>query len=484
MSIQYLRYQQPWNMFVAAPPRSGKSFGIAVPTLFSYPYSVIVVDFRGELWELTSGYRAQQGQLCIKWDPTSDPGMSARHNPTFEIPEWPRDVERAMMLTGYIIDPDGSQDPNHWDKTAYTLITAGLLHQNYVGRDKSIYGVIDLFTDPQRDFEATLQEMLVAVHDPSHKYGWKDSHGSPTRTHPFIASAARESIDRHPKERASVISTMLGHMSRFRDPILAENIRHSDFRISDLRNLQQPVSLYLTVKPNQLDRIRPLLRLFIAQLFDEFMGMNKARPAPTTRGIAAWRDTALKIMKRQHTAPLLMKPPYDLLFIADEIQLLGRHKVFSEQVAFLGGTGVQTMIICQDPKQLAQVYGPYNSIADMCDIQVAYAPNNKTTAESYSESLGKFTAVVDNTSFTGNRLHPFLPYTVASTQRSGRPLMTADEIMRLPEDEMLIFMNKRSPIRGKKVPYYNDPTLVKWSQIPPTTGTMPKVVHPWTYVAP
>ena len=273
-------------------------------------------------------------------------------------------------------------------------------------------------------------------------------------------------------------------MSRFRDPIIAENIRHSDFRIADLRDLQQPVSLYLTVKPNQLDRIRPLLRLFIAQLFDHFTATTKTRPASIPRGWAAWKKMAMKIVPTRNTATPTLQPPHDVLFIADEMPLLGRHKVFSEQVAFLGGTGVQTMIICQDPKQLAQVYGPYNPIAAMCDIQVAYAPNDKDTAARYAEMLGQFTAVVDNTSFTGNRLHPFLPYTVASTQRTGRALMTADEIMRLPEDEMLIFMNKRPPIRGKKVPYYHDPTMVQWSKIPPTTGVMPAVTHPWTYIAP
>ena len=50
------------------------------------------------------------------------------------------------------------------------------------------------------------------------------------------------------------------------DKSLAEATRTSDFRLTDLQQSDHPVSLYLAIPPSDLQRLRPLLRLFIVQL--------------------------------------------------------------------------------------------------------------------------------------------------------------------------------------------------------------------------
>lgn len=50
-----------------------------------------------------------------------------------------------------------------------------------------------------------------------------------------------------------------------------------------------------------------------------------------------------------------------------------------------------------------------------------------------------------------------------STQQTGRRLLTADEAMRLPEDDALIFVAGQSPIRGSKIRYYLDRELSRRS---------------------
>ena len=52
------------------------------------------------------------------------------------------------------------------------------------------------------------------------------------------------------------------NLSLYRDPIVAKNTSESDFFISDIMNLETPVDLYLVVSPANLDRLRPLLRVF------------------------------------------------------------------------------------------------------------------------------------------------------------------------------------------------------------------------------
>ena len=55
--LYYLRDDSSQHVLTYAPPRSGKGVGLVIPTLLSWPHSVVVNDLKGELWELTSGWR-------------------------------------------------------------------------------------------------------------------------------------------------------------------------------------------------------------------------------------------------------------------------------------------------------------------------------------------------------------------------------------------------------------------------------------------
>src|SRR5262249_41173804 len=88
----YLRHAGPQNVLCFAPSRSGKGVGLVIPTLLSWRGSVVVNDIKGENWELTAGWRQKElGSLCLKFDPTSRRGDSARYNPLLEVRPWPED---------------------------------------------------------------------------------------------------------------------------------------------------------------------------------------------------------------------------------------------------------------------------------------------------------------------------------------------------------------------------------------------------------
>jgi type IV secretion system protein VirD4 len=55
----YLRHEGPEHVMAFAPTRSGKGVGLVVPTLLSWPASVIVHDIKGENWQLTAGWRSR-----------------------------------------------------------------------------------------------------------------------------------------------------------------------------------------------------------------------------------------------------------------------------------------------------------------------------------------------------------------------------------------------------------------------------------------
>ena len=56
---------RPEHVLCYAPTRSGKGVGLIVPTLLSWKQSVFVTDLKGELYELTAGWRHKPGAPTI-----------------------------------------------------------------------------------------------------------------------------------------------------------------------------------------------------------------------------------------------------------------------------------------------------------------------------------------------------------------------------------------------------------------------------------
>ena len=54
-----------------------------------------------------------------------------------------------------------------------------------------------------------------------------------------------------------------------------------------------------------------------------------------------------------------------------------------------------------------------------------------------------------------------------SETEAGRPLLSPDEVRRLPDDEALIYVAGCAPIRGARVPYWRDPELARRAAMPP-----------------
>jgi type IV secretion system protein VirD4 len=69
----YLRSKLNEHVLVVGPCRSGKTVGIAIPTLLSYQDSVVVLDMNQEKYDLTAGYRRDElGQEVYIFGPLSD----------------------------------------------------------------------------------------------------------------------------------------------------------------------------------------------------------------------------------------------------------------------------------------------------------------------------------------------------------------------------------------------------------------------------
>ena len=434
----YIRDCGAAHVLVFAPTRSGKGVGSVVPTLLTWPNSVLIHDLKGENWALTAGARKRMGQVCLRFSPASADSDGARFNPLSEVRlRTPNEIRDVRNIVQMIIDPDGKGLPDHWSREGSAFLTGMILDQLYAGRDKTLSGLEARLCDPGQPIDDTMQQIMRSEHDSSGALGWTDSRGIPTRTHPIIARAMRSMLDKSPNERSGVISEVKGFLELYRDPVIAANTVVSDFRITDLMNHQRPVSLYIVVPLAHKNSLKPVIRLMLGQILHRLTEHLEFRNG---RAVTGYR--------------------HRLLLMIDEFPSLGRLDVFAESLSLVAGYGIKACLIAQDLSQIHAAYGHDEAITSNCHTRVAFAPNRIETARLLSQMTGETTV---------RHAHRTISNSGASVSEPevARPLITPDEAMRLGANEALIFTSGRPAIRAAKLRYYADPSFKRLAQIAP-----------------
>ncbi len=411
----YLRHDGPEHVLCFAPTRSGKGVGLVVPSLLTWPGSVIVHDIKGENWQLTSACRSRVGRVLL-FDPTNP--QSAAYNPLLEVRRGDAEVRDVQNVADILVDPEGALERrSHWEKTSHSLLVGAILHVLYAGSDKTLAGVAEFLSDPRRPIEATLRAMMSTRH-------------LGDRPHPVVASAARELLNKSENERSGVLSTAMSFLGLYRDPVVAKVTSRCDWRIADLVDGGRPASLYLVVPPSDISRTKPLVRLILNQI-----------------GRRLTEELSAKSSRHR------------VLLMLDEFPALGRLDFFESALAFMAGYGLKAFLIAQSLNQIEKAYGPNNAILDNCHVRVCFATNDERTAKRVSDALGTATELRAMKNYAGHRLSPWLGHLMVSRQETARPLLTPGEVMQLPPGDELVLVSGSPPVRAKKVRYFEDPRL-------------------------
>ncbi len=455
----YLRHDGPEHVLCFAPTRSGKGVGLILPTLLSWEHSSVVLDIKGENWALTSGFRKSQGHNVIKFDPADYTKSSARFNPLEEIRlRSARAISDIQQLAVMLLDPEGKGMTEHWDKAANAFFGGIILHTLIVihSREQRIASLTDvslMLEDPDREtgVRGLFKEMIRTDHERLLLEMFPEMSSDLCRSmHIFCAAGARGMLAKAEKEMSGVVSTATANLGLYRDPVVAYNISTSDFKIADMMNHVNPVDLYMVISPADIDRLRPLIRIFVTQ----FLG---------------------RLLEKMEFGGGGTKVSYKhrLLLLLDEFTSLGKIPIIEKAVAYMAGYGVKGYFIVQDTKQLNAAYGQDNSLMANCHIRIAYAPNIPETAEYLSKLVGTTTIVQRKKSISRGKSHS----TSVSVQETARPLLTPDECLRLPgirktktgieSGDMLIFTAGHSPIYGRQILHFIDPVFAERSKVPP-----------------
>jgi type IV secretion system protein VirD4 len=248
--------------------------------------------------------------------------------------------------------------------------------------------------------------------------------------HKIISNAAARCLGQHTKVRSDTFTTVFSKMRLFEDPNIAYVTGHSDFKLQDFYDSEEPVTLYLTVPITDNTRIAPGVKLLINFLLNKF-----------SRGEATYGEVKLKNR---------------ILFLLDEFPVLGTFPFLSKTLGILAGYGITFYIVVQALNQIVDLYGQHHTFLDNCKTVVVYAPGKIEDAKVFTEIIGKESVVKESLSTSGSRYAVALNNLNASSQEVARDLMNPDELMKLPPTEALILNQGMPPYIAKKVVYYQD----------------------------
>jgi hypothetical protein len=382
------------------PPRSGKSWGLAMPVLRTWPGSVVVSDLRHELFDQTAQARAAYGPVYC-YDPantTNSCNLNVLDSVRWGTPQAYGDAHR---ICHHLIVPQRDREPGPFDRPAVALLTGVVLHLHDLGA-ASFPGVVAWMQAPQRSQREKLEEMLHSAN-------------------PHVASAARRVLDESDRYRSIVWDAALAPLQVFLDDTVASHSRTSDLDWQDFLSGRHPTSLYLCMSFRDIDRLGVILGALVEALI-ALLGSPERQPRHRT------------------------------LLLLDELANLGTLTELERGVSYLQGSGVQLMACVQNLPQLLSLYGLQSPLLASIHTQIHFRPLDRLTAEYLEAMLGPTTVLSQSWGQTQTvSFNDYARGTSASQHEQARPLLTAEEIRRLPFDMALVLHAGCAPVRARKL---------------------------------
>jgi type IV secretion system protein VirD4 len=430
------------SVMLSAPTRSGKGVGVVIPNLLNWPDSVVVLDIKGENFDVTAGYRAAHDQTVFAFSPFDEGARSHRWNPLSTVRTSPLHRVGDLLAIGQVFFPnDGgstSSEAFFNDQARNLFLGIGLYLLETPELPRSIGEMLRQSSgkgQPLKDhFSAAIKQRQEA--------------GKPLSEE--CVDALQRLLSNSENTLSSIVSTFNAPLVIFADAVVDAATSADDFQLEDVR--RRRMSIYVRIPPNRLANARPLLNLFFSQL----VSLN-------TRTLPA-QDEALSVQ---------------CLLVNDEFAAMGRVGIISSAAAFLAGYNLRLLTVVQAMSQLDAVYGDKEArtFATNHGLQILYAPREQRDADEYSAMLGHFTERATSRgrsrSFSGHG------HTTVSRNESEqrRALLLPQEFKELGSERLVIVMENCKPILGEKIRYHREKVFKARLLPPPAVPTMDMDLH-------
>jgi type IV secretion system protein VirD4 len=416
---QHLRLNQTKSFehcLIIGPTGSGKSVSFFIPNLLSLPDATIIVsDPKGELFKKTAEANRRQGKRIMRFDPFQEDAL--QYNPLDYCKNSTDVVQLAQIIlangTNALSANSTSREHVEWLNMCVPLLTSMLLCSKV--ENQTISHAID------RINEFDFQELMAVA---MAKYHGEFGEEIVSYFQSFATVAGSD------KTMASIKITLSSNAQIFLDKRIRNTTSANQIEFDKLR--ERPTVLYVTVPFSQSSLASPILAVFYFQLFT--------------------------FMQQSSTDV----PVY---FMLDEFANIGKIPDVDKALATFRSQRVSMSLGIQSIKQLEAKYDneTANIILDNLKTKIVLPGLSTDSAKYFEDFLGpttQFSFVTQENFYTKEQ-------EINVVKGSVESLMSASEIRRLQDEELLVVIDNLKPFQDRQERFYRNPQLA--SKVIPTT---------------
>ena len=413
------------HVLTVAGSRGGKGVSLIVPNLLTYDGSVVAIDPKGELARITARARRQKGQKVVVLDPFDESGLgSGSFNPLDELDAKGPNVkdDAALIADALIIAND--KDP-HWTDSARILVKALILYAltSDEPAERNLNTVWQVLNGTHGDV------VRVAKHAEISKRAalFKLMQGCTGVFDDTVAGTGANFAQMAERELASVFSTALTQLEFLDSRAMADVLRSSDLRLSDIKSGK--ATLYLCLPATRMGTHARWLRVVI------------------NLSLVALERTKVKI-----DIPVLM--------VLDEFAVLGHMKSIEVAAGLMAGFGVKLWVVLQDLTQIKRLYREsWETFIGNAGVMTFWSNSDKTTLDYISDKLGQTAVRLEHRNDT--TMNQRLGGSSGTREELRVQRLAAanelEEILERGERRILVKAAGQSPVILQRIHYYEDP---------------------------
>ncbi|TPW27059.1 type VI secretion protein [Martelella alba] len=396
------------HCLLVAPTGRGKNVGFVIPNLLTYLGSAVVLDVKGENFEMTARFRKKMGHAIYRFCPRDFDQPSFRYNPLDRIKTYSNRAKRMAELekiATLFLQTEDSSAAGFLPNSREVFIACAILA--YEQDNLTLGQVYRLAFGGALNNNAKFAAYADEVKDPEAKVLFQK-----------LSNTTEKTLSAY----LSVLSS--AGMSTWMNPHTCAVTNSTDFDFATFR--KKPQTVYFNVPTDDIEPIAPLARLFFSDL----------------------------VATMQHHEPG-KDEPFPVLILLDEFQRLGKMPKIVDSISLLRSYGVNLAIVTQSIPELERHYGENGrkTIQAGTGIKLYLTPSEEDTIAEMSASVGTTTKRVVSKSRSQK---DGMFGTSVSERTEEHPLLTKDEARRMPLDEIIIVVDADMPIRAKRIVYYED----------------------------
>lgn len=352
------------GLVTIAPPGAGKGQAQIIPNLLSYNGPIIVLDIKGENWDLTHAYRAQNFGETLRFAPFES--VSNSYNPLDFIDTddnatlW----DDARLAAEMLIVPRSTDD--FWEARGRDLLAAILAHVK-IKR-----------ADTQQTMEAVMDALYPSAGERETFFG--ELSQSPLRALVRTGNVFEAMPE---KQREGIYDSARRHMEIWQSARIERITSRSDWHPQDFWKPPWK-TLYLSIPVGQVKTYASVLRIILGQ---HIKGLIDSAPSADAR-----RECGI--------------PP--ILMLIDEMPQLGYMEPLVSAIEVGRSYGLRPWLFAQSVGQLQNTYRDADGLMEMCYVQCFMNPEFDTARKlsarlGYTERLlrGKREALAEPTALMG-----------------------------------------------------------------------------------